>query len=181
MDPTDPDPQYCWWVPYTIHPHVPLRWRAAVQSADKSQISKNQGFSYYFCLMIEGSRSGSRRPKNLIWIRQIRIRNTGGYRTRAYLSGGGELGGALTPRLLSPQLLGGGLAAEAVSAAAVGQTRPAPHPTLQPSPAPHPTLQPIRLQPEPAGKPVLGIRIQSGPWIRIKLIRIRNTGGTDTM
>ncbi len=40
-------------------------------------------FSYYFCLMIEGSGSiplttgsGSRRPKN-IWIRRIRIRNTG--------------------------------------------------------------------------------------------------------
>ncbi len=48
--------------------------------------SRNQGFSYYFCLMIEGSGSGagsvpltsgsgsgSRRPKN-IWIRRIRIR-----------------------------------------------------------------------------------------------------------
>ncbi len=49
----------------------------------QSQNSRNQGFSYYFCLMIEGSGSGSipptrrsgsgsRRPKN-IWIR----RNTG--------------------------------------------------------------------------------------------------------
>ncbi len=51
--------------------------------------SRNQGFSYYFCLMIEGSGtgsgstpltngsgSGSRRPKNA-WIRtRIRIRNT---------------------------------------------------------------------------------------------------------
>ncbi len=48
----------------------------------KSQNSRNQGFSYYFCLMIEGSgfvpltngsgyRSG--RPKNI----QSRIRNTG--------------------------------------------------------------------------------------------------------
>jgi hypothetical protein len=48
----------------------------------------NQGFSYYFCMMIEGSgsesgsipltngsESGSRKPKN-IWIRWIRIRNT---------------------------------------------------------------------------------------------------------
>jgi hypothetical protein len=61
----------------------------------KSQNSKNQSFSYYFCLMIEGlgagfrsgsipltSGSGSRsgRPNN-IWIRWIRIRiriqNTG--------------------------------------------------------------------------------------------------------
>ncbi len=31
-----------------------------------SQNSRNHGFSYYFCLMMEGS--GSRRPKNL-WIR----------------------------------------------------------------------------------------------------------------
>ncbi len=52
--------------------------------------SRNQGFSYIFCLVIEGSRfgsgtgsgsipltngSGSRRPKN-IRIRRIRIRNT---------------------------------------------------------------------------------------------------------
>ncbi len=55
--------------------------------------SRNQGFSYYICLMIEGSGSGSRagsgipltngsgsgRPKNtrIRWIR-IRIRNTDG-------------------------------------------------------------------------------------------------------
>ncbi len=56
-----------------------------------SQNSRNQGFSSYFCLMIEGSRpgsiplthgsgSGSRRPKNM-WIRiRIRIRNTAGNR-----------------------------------------------------------------------------------------------------
>jgi hypothetical protein len=47
----------------------------------------NQGFSYYFCMMMEGSGSGSitltsgsgsGRPKNM-WIRwiRIRIRNTG--------------------------------------------------------------------------------------------------------
>ncbi len=48
----------------------------------KSQNSRNQGFSYYCCLMVEGSGSvpltngsGSRRPKN-IRIRRIRIRNT---------------------------------------------------------------------------------------------------------
>jgi hypothetical protein len=43
----------------------------------KSQNSRNQCFSYYFCLMIEGSGSG--KPKN-IWIHwikiRIRIRNT---------------------------------------------------------------------------------------------------------
>jgi hypothetical protein len=51
----------------------------------KSQTSRNQGFSYYFCLVIEGSGSiplingsgsGSRRPKNM-WIQWTRIRNTG--------------------------------------------------------------------------------------------------------
>ena len=53
-----------------------------------SQNRRNQGFSYYFCMMIEGSGSGSIpltsgsgsgswRPKNT-WIRiRIRIRNTG--------------------------------------------------------------------------------------------------------
>jgi hypothetical protein len=54
----------------------------------ESQNSRNQGFSYYFCMIIEGSESGSgsipltngsgsgsRRPKNM-WIRWIRIRNT---------------------------------------------------------------------------------------------------------
>ncbi len=51
----------------------------------KSQNSENQGFSHYFCLMIEGSETipltngsgpGSRRPRNM-WIRiRIRIRNT---------------------------------------------------------------------------------------------------------
>ncbi len=53
------------------------------------QNTRNQGFSYYFCLLIEESGSGSipltngsgsRRPKNM-WIRwieiRIRIRNTG--------------------------------------------------------------------------------------------------------
>ncbi len=55
----------------------------------KSQNSRNQGFSYFFCLMIEGSgsipltdgsgsRSGSRRPKNMRIRIRIRIRITGG-------------------------------------------------------------------------------------------------------
>ncbi len=67
------------------------------KKSKKSQNSRNQGFSYYFCMMIEGSGSragsgsgskhvtsgsgsGSRRPKNtwIRWIRiRIRIRNTG--------------------------------------------------------------------------------------------------------
>ena len=47
-----------------------------LKSHKKSQKSRNQGFSYYFCLKMEGSGSvpltnGSGRPKN------IRIRNTG--------------------------------------------------------------------------------------------------------
>jgi hypothetical protein len=47
----------------------------------ESQNSRNQGFSYYFCMMTEGSGSGSWRPKNtwIRWIRiRIRIRNTDG-------------------------------------------------------------------------------------------------------
>jgi hypothetical protein len=59
-----------------------------IKNKKKLQNSRNQGFSYYFCLMIEGSGSGvgsgsipltdgsgsgSRRPKNM-WIRWIRIR-----------------------------------------------------------------------------------------------------------
>ncbi len=48
-----------------------------IKSQKKSQNSKNQGFSYYFCMMIEESGSRPTRPKNIrirrIW---IRIRNT---------------------------------------------------------------------------------------------------------
>jgi hypothetical protein len=66
----------------------------------ESQNSRNQGFSYYFCTMIEGSGtragsesgsipltngsgSGSRRPKNM-WIQWIRIRNTGLHNDHIY-------------------------------------------------------------------------------------------------
>ena len=54
-----------------------------IKVINKTQNSRNQCFSYYFCLMIEGSGSisltngsgfGSRRPKN-IWIIRIRISN----------------------------------------------------------------------------------------------------------
>jgi hypothetical protein len=65
---------------------VHLHHFSKIKSQKESQNSRNQGFSYYFCMMIEGSgsgsiplttRSGSGRPKN-IWIRwiRIRIRNT---------------------------------------------------------------------------------------------------------
>jgi hypothetical protein len=52
-----------------------------IKSHKKSQNSRNQCFSYYFCLIIEGSGfltngSGSGSPKN-VWILRIRIRNTG--------------------------------------------------------------------------------------------------------
>jgi hypothetical protein len=43
--------------------------RQKVKKSHKN--GRNQGFSYYFCMMIEGSGSG--RPKNM-WIRWIRIR-----------------------------------------------------------------------------------------------------------
>ncbi len=44
-----------------------------IKSQKDVQKNRNQCFSYYFCLMIEGSGSG--RPKN-IWILPILIRNT---------------------------------------------------------------------------------------------------------
>jgi hypothetical protein len=55
-----------------------------IKNPKKLQNSRNKGFSYYLCLMIEGTGSltngsGSGRPKN-IWILRIRIRNTD-YRT----------------------------------------------------------------------------------------------------
>jgi hypothetical protein len=66
-----------------VHLHNFLK----IKSQKESQNCRNQGFTYYFCMMIEGSgagagsipltsgsRSGSGRPKNR-WIR-IRIRNT---------------------------------------------------------------------------------------------------------
>ncbi len=51
---------------------VHLHLVSKIKSQKESQNSRNQGFSYYFCMMIEGSRSipltngsGSRRPKNV--------------------------------------------------------------------------------------------------------------------
>ncbi len=67
---------------------VHLHHFSKIKSQKEPQNSRNQGFSYYFCMMIEGSGSGSRagsgsipltsgsgsgRPKNM-WIRWIRIR-----------------------------------------------------------------------------------------------------------
>jgi hypothetical protein len=50
---------------------VHLHHFSKIKSQKESQNIRNQGFSYYFCMMIKGS--GSWRPKNM-W---IRIRNTG--------------------------------------------------------------------------------------------------------
>jgi hypothetical protein len=64
---------------------VHLHHFSKIKSQKESQNRRNQGFFYYFCMMIEGSGSihltsgsgsGSGRPKNM-WIRWIRIRNTG--------------------------------------------------------------------------------------------------------
>jgi hypothetical protein len=49
---TDPDPR-------KLH----LHHFSKIKSHKKSQNSRSQGFSYYFCLMIKGS--GSERPKNI--------------------------------------------------------------------------------------------------------------------
>jgi hypothetical protein len=67
---------------------VHLHHFSKIKSQKSHKIVRNQGFSYYFCMMIEGSEagagsgyipltsgSGSGRPKNM-WIR-IRISNTG--------------------------------------------------------------------------------------------------------
>ncbi len=68
---------------------VHLHHFSKIKSQKVSQNSRNQGFSYYFCMMIEGfgsgsipltNGSGSGKPKNkwIRWIRiRIRIRNTG--------------------------------------------------------------------------------------------------------
>jgi hypothetical protein len=63
---------------------VHLHHFSKIKSQKESQNSRNQSFSYYFCMVVEGSGSGSIPlttgsgwPKN-IWIRiRIRIRNTG--------------------------------------------------------------------------------------------------------
>ncbi len=65
---------------------VNLHHFSKIKGQKETQNIRNQGFSYYFCIMIEGSGSihltsgsgsGSWRPKNMWiqWIR-IRIRNT---------------------------------------------------------------------------------------------------------
>ncbi len=56
---------------YQVHLHYSSQINFSV--IKKSQNSRNQGFSYYFCLMMEGSRSG--RFKN-IRILRIQIHNT---------------------------------------------------------------------------------------------------------
>ncbi len=60
---------------YFLKVHLHYFWK--IKSHKESQNSRIQGFSYYFCMMIEGSgsgfRAGSGRPKNS-W---IRIRNPG--------------------------------------------------------------------------------------------------------
>jgi hypothetical protein len=72
---------------YFLKVHLHYRYFSKINSQKESQNSRIQDFSYYFCMMIEGSgskagsgsipltsESGSGRPKNT-WIR-IRIRNT---------------------------------------------------------------------------------------------------------
>jgi hypothetical protein len=76
---------------YCLKVHLHYRYFSKIKSQKESQNSRNQGYSYYFCMMIEGSGSragcgsipltcgsGSGRSKNT-WIRWIRIRNTAFY------------------------------------------------------------------------------------------------------
>jgi hypothetical protein len=100
----------------------------------KSQYSRNQGFSYYFCLMIggsgsisltNGSVSVSRRPKNIRLRIRIRIRNTG--RDPGSMNRAGRFAGVPGARVL------GGLAQLPL------------HPHLRLLPLPHRTLHPLRL------------------------------------
>jgi hypothetical protein len=82
----DPDPPIhakkvfsaCYFLKTHLHHFIKIKSQKEVPN------SRNQGFSYNFCLMIEGSGdgfipltrgtgSGSRRPRN-IWILWIRIR-----------------------------------------------------------------------------------------------------------
>jgi len=99
----DPDPASKKIIFYTIFSSyyflkVHLHHFSKIKSQKESQNSRNQGFSCYFCMMIEGSGSGSipltsgsgsGRPKNMwirwIRIRWIRIRNTGTYNNQTYL------------------------------------------------------------------------------------------------
>jgi hypothetical protein len=65
--------EHCWETMFRIHDilvyiRIRIRGPLTIFVID----SRNQGFSYYFCLLIEGPGSG--RPKNMI--RWIRIRNT---------------------------------------------------------------------------------------------------------
>jgi hypothetical protein len=65
------------FLPITFEGTLHLDHFSKIKRQKESQNSRNQGFSYYFCMMIEGSGSGSGRPKNM-WIRWIwiRIRNS---------------------------------------------------------------------------------------------------------
>ena len=71
----DPDPPQNVMDPQRFFLKVHLHHFTKIQSQKESQNRRNQGFSYYFGMMIEGSGSGSRRPKKM-WIRWIRLRNT---------------------------------------------------------------------------------------------------------
>ncbi len=94
----DPDPDHAIFVIYLQHAskklifntifsayyflkvHLRVHHFSKIKSQKESQNIRNKGFSYYFCMMIEGSGSGSIpltsgsgswRPKNM-WIRWIR-------------------------------------------------------------------------------------------------------------
>jgi hypothetical protein len=96
-----PDPQHCFEGTFTS-------FFKDKKSKKELQNSRNQGFYYYFCMMIEGSGSragsgsmslasgsGSGRPKNM-WMRiRIRIRNTASKRRHSLNSKTSETAGSV--------------------------------------------------------------------------------------
>ncbi len=77
---------------------VYLHYFSKIKVIQKSQNSRNQGFSYYFCLMIERSFPLTNGSKNI----RIRICNTGFSETRAWIPNWGKKPGpVLRPILLN--------------------------------------------------------------------------------
>ncbi len=62
----------CFFVYYFLKLH--FHHFSKMESYKESQNKRNEGFSYYFCFMIEGSGAESGRPKNIRIRLRLRIR-----------------------------------------------------------------------------------------------------------